>query len=95
MTGIGPAPSRPVGAEDIRDLQSRACHPRRRVTPAAASDAPAVTRPRVGGAAGDLGVARGGVELGMPEQHLDHPDVDLLLEEIGGTVHQAHHEGSA
>ena len=26
MTGVGSAPRRPVGAEDIRDLQSRAGH---------------------------------------------------------------------
>ncbi len=39
---------------------------------------------RVQGGAGDLGVARGGVELGMPEQHLDHADVDLLFQEMGG-----------
>ena len=34
--------------------------------------------------AGDLGVACRGVELLVPEQHLDHPDVDLLLQEMGG-----------
>ena len=27
MAGLGATPSRPVGAEDIRDLQSRAGHP--------------------------------------------------------------------
>ena len=37
MAGVGSAPRRPVGAEDIRDLQSRAGHPRRRVRRAAAS----------------------------------------------------------
>src|ERR1700745_4170470 len=31
-----------------------------------------------------LGVARRGVELGMPEQHLDDPDIGLLLQEMGG-----------
>ena len=29
-------------------------------------------------------VDRGGVELGVPEQHLDHADVDVLLEQVGG-----------
>src|SRR5713226_2768023 len=33
---------------------------------------------------GDLGVERRGVELLVPEQHLDHADVDLLLQEMGG-----------
>src|SRR6266403_6358987 len=32
---------------------------------------------------GDLGVERRGVELLVPEQHLDHADVDLLLQEMG------------
>ena len=39
---------------------------------------------RAQGGAGDLGVACRGVELLVPEQHLDHPDVDLLLQEMGG-----------
>ena len=33
---------------------------------------------------GDAGVERRGIELGVPEQHLDHADVDLLLEQVGG-----------
>src|ERR1700758_4692221 len=33
---------------------------------------------------GDTGVKRGGVELGMPEQHLDDADVDILLEQMRG-----------
>ena len=33
---------------------------------------------------GDLGVERRGVELRVPEQHLDHADVDVLLEQMGG-----------
>ena len=33
---------------------------------------------------GDAGVERRGVELGVPEQHLDHPDIDVLLEQMGG-----------
>ena len=30
---------------------------------------------------GDAGVERGGVELGMAQQNLDHPDVDVLLQQ--------------
>src|SRR5215213_983311 len=33
---------------------------------------------------GHPGVAGGGVELGMAEQHLDDADVDILLEQVGG-----------
>src|SRR6266850_669372 len=33
---------------------------------------------------GDAGIERRGVELGMAEQHLDHPDIDVLLEQVGG-----------
>src|SRR5580693_8319146 len=33
---------------------------------------------------GDVGIARGGVELGMTEQHLDHPHVDIALQEMRG-----------
>ena len=36
------------------------------------------------GPGGDLGVERRGVELLVPEQDLDHADVDLLLEQMGG-----------
>jgi hypothetical protein len=35
MAGLGTTPGRPVGTEDIRDLQSRALQTHRRVTPAA------------------------------------------------------------
>ena len=33
---------------------------------------------------GDAGVERRGVELGVTEQHLDHPNIDVLLEQVGG-----------
>jgi hypothetical protein len=32
----------------------------------------------------DLGVERGCLELGVPEQHLDDPDIDILLQEVRG-----------
>ena len=32
---------------------------------------------------GDLRIEGGGVELLVAEQDLDHPDVDLLLEQMG------------
>src|SRR5215218_10912721 len=33
---------------------------------------------------GDAGIERRGVELGVTEQDLDHPDIDVLLEQMGG-----------
>src|SRR5437867_3713825 len=36
------------------------------------------------GLGGDLGVKRRGVELLVPQQHLDHANVDLLLKQMGG-----------
>src|SRR6476659_11045897 len=35
------------------------------------------------GVGGDPRVERRGVELGVPEQHLDHADIDVLLEQVG------------
>ena len=82
----GAAPGRPLGAEDIRDLQRRTHHG------AAGSGGWRLVRcqmlqralDRTQGGAGDLAIARGRVELLVPEQDLDHPDVDLLLQEMGG-----------
>src|ERR1700704_4393021 len=33
---------------------------------------------------GDARVERRGIELGVPEQHLDHSDIDVLFEKVGG-----------
>jgi hypothetical protein len=33
---------------------------------------------------GDLGVERSGLQLLVPEQDLDHADIDLLFEQVGG-----------
>ena len=33
---------------------------------------------------GHVGIERCGLELLVPEQHLDHADVDLLLQQVGG-----------
>src|SRR3954470_344579 len=35
------------------------------------------------GVGGDPRIERGGLELGVPEQHLDHADVDVLLQQVG------------
>jgi len=36
------------------------------------------------GADGDAGIERRRLELGVTEQHLDHTDVDVLFEQMGG-----------
>src|SRR5215207_3943583 len=33
---------------------------------------------------GDTGIERGGLELGVPEQHLDDANVDVLLQQMRG-----------
>ena len=35
-------------------------------------------------AGGDLDVKRDGLQLAVPEQHLDDADVDVLLEQVSG-----------
>src|SRR5450432_1747047 len=36
------------------------------------------------GLGGDPCIERGGVELGVTEQHLNHADIDVLLQQVGG-----------
>ncbi len=72
-------------AEDVRDFQRRARHARRasggRLVLLDLADE---TIERAGDVAdcigGDLRVARRGIELGMSEQHLDHANIDVLLQ---------------
>jgi hypothetical protein len=70
------AQGRPVGAEDIRDLQGGTVH--------GAALRCGVGLQRTDHLAQDLGahlgIERCGLELFVPEQHLDHSDIDLLLE---------------
>ena len=83
-------PRRSMVAEDVRDLQRWTGHGTAALRRAARSSSSlqreALERAhdladRVGG---DVGVERRGVELGVPEQDLDHADVDVLLEQMGG-----------
>ena len=75
------SPSRPVGAEDIRDLQGGALHARLRCrggtwlqwTDHLAQDL-----------GGDVGVERCCLELLVSKQYLDHADIHLLLKEVSG-----------
>src|SRR3954470_19068703 len=38
---------------------------------------------RADGVGGDPGIERRGLELGVPEQNVDHADVDVLLQQVG------------
>ena len=73
MPGIGLAPGGPMAVEDVCDLQSRAAH-RRRATLRISASPQAAVRPveRAGYVAdrgvGDARIARGGVELLVPER---------------------------
>ncbi len=82
----GLAPGRTPGAEDIRDLQSFPGHDAAGSGGRQGSRAELLQRAldRAQGGAGDTGVVRGGVELLVAQQHLDHADVDFLLQEMGG-----------
>ena len=74
VTALLVAPGRPVGAEDVRDLQAwheRALRGSGRLQRA---EHPAQ------GLGGHLGIERGGLELLVAEQHLNYPDIFLLLE---------------
>ncbi len=89
MTGVGLPPRRSMVAEDIRDLQRRTRHARRALgrrlslvelqgdTLQRAHDLP----DRLGG---DTRIERRGIELGVTEQNLDHANINVLLEQVGG-----------
>ena len=89
MAGIGPAPCRAVAAEDIRDLQRWTRHAsrasgRRFGLLELSRDAVERAHDLLDRLGGDARIERRGVELGMAEQDLDHPDIDVLLEQMGG-----------
>ena len=85
MAGIGLAPCRSMAAEDIRDLQRRTRHASRasggRLSPLALQrDALQWADDLADRLGGDARIERRGIELGVTEQHLDHSDIDVLLE---------------
>ena len=71
-------PGRPVGAEDVRDLQGGALHQR----PLRRSHGLQRTDDLAQDLGGHLGIERGGLEMPVSEQDLDHADIDLLLEQM-------------
>src|SRR6266478_8594464 len=89
MAGIGLTPRRTMAAEDIRDLQRwarHACRALRGWSNLLELERDMLQRAhhlpdRLGG---NAGVKRRGVELGMTEQDLDHADIDVLLQQMGG-----------
>jgi hypothetical protein len=73
-------PSRPVGAEDIRDLQGGTLHE-------AALRGPHTlqrTEHFAQGLGGHVRIERGGLQFFVAEQHLDGADIFPLLEQMGG-----------
>src|SRR6202158_3679683 len=86
MAGIGPAPCRAVAAKDIRDLQRWTRHDklasggRFGALPELARNAIERAYDLPDGLGGDTRIERGGVELGMSQQDLDHPDIGVLLQ---------------
>jgi hypothetical protein len=79
-----------MAAENIRDLQNRARHARRalgwRLGPVGGQQRETIERAhdRADHVGGDLRIERRVLEFGVAEQHLDHPDVGILLEQMGG-----------
>jgi hypothetical protein len=96
MAGVGLTPSLAMAAEDIRDLQGETSHEKRasggrfRFGGASRRDLGQVqTEPlqrarhvadRVDG---DARIERGRFELGVSEQNLDDPDIDVLFQQMG------------
>jgi hypothetical protein len=86
MSGLLPAPRRSVVAEDVRNLQGLPRHGR------AGSGARRIgqgqtlqrTGDRPQGGGGHLGIERRGLQLLVPEQHLNDADVLSVLQQIGG-----------
>ncbi len=83
---LGFTPLGTVGAEDIRDLQPFSRHEAAGSGGRQGSLRQVLERAldRSERGAGDVAVVRGGIELLVAQQHLDHPDVDPLLQEVGG-----------
>ena len=89
MAGMSLTPFYAMAAEDIRNLQGRA----RQKRPASAGRPDLLELERdvlqrahdfADRLGGDPGIERSGVELGMSKQHLNHADIGVLLEQVGG-----------
>ncbi len=81
MPALMTPPSRPVGAEDIRDLQGGAFHGRLRCRRGAGLQWTDHLAQDLGG---NVGVEGCRLKLLVAEQHLDHAYVHLLLKQMSG-----------
>src|SRR6266851_9924427 len=89
MAGIGLTPCRSMDAEDIRELQRRARHARRALAGRPgllelAGDMLQRAHDLADRLGGDARIERRRVKLGVTEQNLNHANVDVLLEQMGG-----------
>src|SRR5450631_4903620 len=88
MAGIGPAPCRAVAAEDVRDLQRWTRHASRVLSGRfgalleLARNAIERAHDLPDDLGGDTRIERRGIELGMTQQDLDHPDIGVLYEQM-------------
>src|SRR5258708_21868967 len=89
MAGIGFTPCRSTVAENIRVLQRWVRHASR--TSGGRLGLLQLARDGIERAhdladrlGGDAGIERRGIELGVAEQHLDHSDIDVLFQKMGG-----------
>ena len=76
MAALVLPPRRPVGAEDIRDLQGGTIHARLRCRCGPGLQGADHLAQDLGR---DMGVERCCLELLVAEQHLDHADIHLLF----------------
>jgi hypothetical protein len=89
MAGVGLTPCRAMAAEDIRDLQSWTRH-KRRVSAGRLNllelerDVLQRAHHLLDRLGGNPGIERRAIKLGVTEQNLDHADIDVLLQEMGG-----------
>jgi hypothetical protein len=74
------SPRRPVGAEDIRDLQGRALHAQLRCGRGTWLQRTDHLAQDLGG---DVSVERCRLKLLVAKQNLDHADIHLLFKEVG------------
>ncbi len=95
MAGVGLTPGRPMAAEDIRDFQPFPQHE------AAGSSGRLDLQPvqwtldLADCLGGDLAIQRRGVELRVPQQHLDHANIHLLFQKMGGEAVPQRMRGNA
>ena len=89
VAGIGFTPSGPVVAEDVRNLQRWTGHERRAlcgrlVLLGLQAETLQRAHDRADGVGGDVRIERRRFDLRMSEQNLNHSDVGVLLQKMGG-----------